>query len=200
MNKAGPLPSAGGYVVPQPQTVLRAPPTPDPGPERFRHCLIRSGWQLIAGHPAGSPALACRSSCACHPCYPGRTEGRFRVPSSSLAFPVCPPGRLLLHLTRLHLSSLALRPAHSPPPSQRIRKLTTPGYTDAASRYYEGVRTPPSAGLQPARQTVVTAYGHSVHIRVEAVPQIPACEAKMNNVSPSLHFYHASASRSKPWK
>ena len=49
-------------------------------------------------------------------------------------------------------------------------KLTTPCYQDAASSCYQGVRTTPRTGLQPARLTVVTANGQTpVYVRSEIV-------------------------------
>lgn len=76
-------------------------------------------------HHEGSPALDCLSSATCRPCYPGRLSSP--VPlclTGYCGLPLTSTGSASsLLFTRLHLGSLALRPA--PLPSGNLRPLIT---------------------------------------------------------------------------
>ena len=80
-------------------------------PLRFRF-LIRNSWR--SPHPQnGSPALDSKCSRTCRPCYPGSQWTPlplFQRPPNGLPLLTTWPAPLIC-FTRLHIGSLALRPA-----------------------------------------------------------------------------------------
>ena len=145
---------ARGCVVPRTQSVQWTPPTPAAG-----CCAFVSLYASVDGLPIpvnGSPALGSASSITCRPCYPGRDHAPlplFQHASSDL--PLLTTGSASpIRLRGYSWVHLALRPA-----TLLQWKLTTPCCHDAASSRYQGARTIPWTGLQPARYTAVTANG-----------------------------------------
>ena len=137
-------------------------------PSESRYDLMRFRLPLYAPidglrhHHNGPPVLHDQSTITCHPCYPDGTCERFRYPlSQSMAFPECPPGRLpYFKLTRLHIGSLALRPAISslrnlqPLITQTLLLGTTKAYGQLLRRDFN-----------PLDQSPMTAYGQFTYIQ-----------------------------------
>ena len=110
--------------------------------------IIRTRWRLSRRHHCGSPVLHCLSSVASRPCYPGRFRAALSFSHRTVSgLPLLTTGSASpIQVTRLPPGSLRAAACNF-----AFEKLTTPDYSDAASRYYKGVRTTPLAGLQPAR-------------------------------------------------
>jgi len=122
------VPSLGpGYVVPGPQTVLLTPPTPTTAHRDFGLPYTRQ-LVLLQHHRDGSPALGCSSSTACRPCYPGRSPAAASVliAAGHRPSPYVHWVGIFELLTRLHLGSLALRPAVLPIGNLRPPVARTP--------------------------------------------------------------------------
>ena len=94
---------------------LLTPPTPTTAHRDFGLPYTRQLMPL-RHHRGGSPALRCSSSTACHPCYPGRSQRPLPLSEPlSIGLPHLSTGSASSNsLTRLHLGSLALRPAALP--------------------------------------------------------------------------------------
>jgi len=102
-------------------------------------------------HHDGPPVLHDQSAAACRPCYSG---GKYGTLSFSHSISIG-----LLHLTTGSASTMSYEATYRftcvTACNFALGKLTTPDYSDAASRCYKGIRTTPSAGLKPARLIAV---------------------------------------------
>jgi hypothetical protein len=132
---------------------LRLPSWPSAISFPYTHQLMS-----LQHHHEGSPALDCLSSATCRPCYPGR---------SSRPIPLCLPECIGLPLTstgsassslltRLHLGSLALRPAALPSGNSRpmITQTPLPCATGGHGQF-------PARDFNPLDRAVVTANGRT---------------------------------------
>lgn len=147
-----------------PRTVLFPLPTSHMTMDDFVALYINVS---LAGHHMGSPALDCLSSTTCHPCYPGESHtafpfflfcASFGFPSATMrsALPINLRGYISVHF---RCGLLFCR-----------KEITTPDCSDAAPSCYRGEWIIPPTGLQPARQTIVTANGHPLKGPREKTP------------------------------
>ena len=105
----------------------------------------------------GSPALDCLSSATCRPCYPGRSSSPFPLYlSECIGLPLTSTGSASPSLlTRLHLGSLALRPAVLP--SGNLRPMITQTPLPCATGVHGQF---PGRDFNPLDRAVVTANRH----------------------------------------
>ena len=157
---------------------------------RFRLCLIRASWQRTATRP-GLPHLPVDLPAHATPATPEDPV------DASASHPPAWPSPCVHRVGIFKTFNEATnRFTHVAACAFAFWKLTTPGHPDAASQCYEGDRTPPSTGLQPARSTVVTAYGHDPECTCRAFGScLPSAEAEG---PPRAPFARALALHARP--
>jgi len=111
---------------------------------------------ILFHHHEGSPALDCLSSATCHPCYPGRSSRPIPFSlSECVGLPLLSTeSASSFRFSRLHLGSLALRPAVLP--SGNLRPLITQTPLPCATGVHGQF---PGRDFNPLDNSVVTANG-----------------------------------------
>lgn len=115
----------------------------------------------------------------------------------SAAFPLRPQGQHLHNINEATCRFTCVAACHF-----ANWELTTPDYSDAAPLNYQGVRTTPWAGLEPARYSVVTANGRCCFIALrEKKRSIPLTKDRQPAVTPppQLIFTKKLKNKSFSW-